>query len=177
MWLPDLAWASTVMGVTEEDLNLAGGEEQRQQQKQGDKLKGEDEQQQQELQQKQQQQHDQQEKQQQQQEEKADSSKQQVTWRRLHAMGPRRLLDQQMTLGLLASLSTTQWALQYEVDAAVCGELPVLAVPSFSQPQPYPLLIMQPAPAAGGGGVLLHLWLDEAEVTFMEEAVAAQGGI
>jgi len=31
-----------------------------------------------------------------------------VTWRRLHAMGPTALLKQQMELGLLASLSTTQ---------------------------------------------------------------------
>jgi hypothetical protein len=31
-----------------------------------------------------------------------------VTWRRLHAMGPSALLQQQMELGLLASLSTTQ---------------------------------------------------------------------
>jgi hypothetical protein len=31
-----------------------------------------------------------------------------VTWRRLHAMGPTALLQQQMELGLLASLSTTQ---------------------------------------------------------------------
>jgi hypothetical protein len=31
-----------------------------------------------------------------------------VTWRRLHAMGPSRLLGQQLRLGLLASVSTTQ---------------------------------------------------------------------
>lgn len=31
-----------------------------------------------------------------------------ITWRRLHAMGPSALLEQQMQLGLLASLSTTQ---------------------------------------------------------------------
>jgi hypothetical protein len=111
-----------------------------------------------------------------QQEQQSQPPRRQVTWCRLHAMGPRHLLQQHMALGLLASLSTTQWALQYEADAAVCGALPLLSVPSFSQPQPYPLLLMQPAPAAFGGGVMLQLWLDQSEVGAMEQAVAAQGG-
>lgn len=82
-----------------------------------------------------------------------------------------------MALGLLASLSTTQWPLHYAADAALAGQQPVLAVPSFSQPQPYPLLLMQQAPGALGGGVLVHVWVDGQEVTLMQQAVAAQGGL
>lgn len=102
---------------------------------------------------------------------------QQVTWRRLHAMGPRCLLQQQMQLGLLASLSTSQWPLDYAADASFAGQLPLLAVPSFSQPQPYPLLLMQQAPPGMGGGLLLHVWLDAAEVPLLQQAVANKGGL
>jgi hypothetical protein len=175
LWLPDLAWASGIMGFTDAALTSNDcSQSQQQQQKQ-------------------------QQKQQQQQEERNGSAdtqppvataaaepaaadveqqqQQQVTWRRVHAMGPRRLLQQQMQLGLLASLSTTQWSLDYAVDANMAGQLPLLAVPSFSQPQPYPLLLMQQAPQLLGGGVLLHVWLDAAEVPLLQQAVSAQGGL
>jgi hypothetical protein len=106
-----------------------------------------------------------------------EGQQQQVTWRRLHAMGPRQLLQQQMQLGLLASLSTTQWPLDYAADADFAGQLPLLAVPSCSQPQPYPLLLMQQAPTGCGGGMLLHVWLDGDEVPLLQEAVAVFGGL
>jgi hypothetical protein len=102
---------------------------------------------------------------------------QRVTWHRLHAMGSRKLLQQQMQLGLLASLSTTQWLLDYAADAYFAGQMPLMAVPSFSQPQPYPLLLMQQAPQGSGGGMLLHVWLDAGEVELLQQAVAASGGL
>jgi hypothetical protein len=102
---------------------------------------------------------------------------QRVTWRRLHGMGPRKLLQQQMQLGLLASLSTTQWPLDYAADACFAGQLPLMAVPSFSQPQPFPLLLLQQAPPGCGGGLLLHVWLDAGEVALLQQAVAEHGGL
>ena len=114
---------------------------------------------------------------QQQHEAAAAKQQQQVTWRRLHAMGPRNLLPQQIELGLLPSLSTTQWPLEFEAETSMAGQTPIMAVPSFSQPQPYPLVLMQQATAAAGGGVVVHVWLDGSEVGLIKDAVAAQGGI
>ncbi|WIA17769.1 hypothetical protein OEZ85_009282 [Tetradesmus obliquus] len=168
LWLPDLSWASSVMGISHAALTGDECNQQQQQPQQAEDLSGalppssagaaaaaaaaahEGKQQQQQ---------------------------QQVTWRRLHAMGPRCLLQQQMQLGLLASLSTTQWPLDYAADASFAGQLPLLAVPSFSQPQPYPLLLMQQGPPGMGGGLLLHVWLDAAEVPLLQQAVAARGGL
>jgi hypothetical protein len=163
LWLPDLSWASGIMGITHAALTGDECSQQQQQQQQGEaqgvataqlsaaaagpRAASEGEQ------------------------------RQQVTWRRLHAMGPRCLLQQQMQLGLLASLSTTQWPLDYSIDANMAGQLPLLAVPSFSQPQPYPLLLMQQAPPGLGGGMLLHVWLDGDEAPLLQQAVAARGGL
>jgi hypothetical protein len=108
---------------------------------------------------------------------KQQQQQQRVTWRRLHGMGPRKLLQQQMQLGLLASLSTTQWPLDYAADACFAGQLPLMAVPSFSQPQPFPLLLLQQAPPGCGGGLLLHVWLDAGEVALLQQAVAEHGGL
>lgn len=101
----------------------------------------------------------------------------QVTWSRLHAMGPHQLLPQQMELGLLPSLSTTQWPLDFAVDTCMAGFQPVYAVPAFSHPQPYPLALMQQAPNAAGGGVMVHVFMDDVEAAAMEQAMLAQGGI
>ncbi|KAF8055398.1 IFT57 [Scenedesmus sp. PABB004] len=96
-----------------------------------------------------------------------------VTWRRLHAMGPRRLLERQVALGCLPSLTTTQWPLNYAADAALAGQLPLAALPGFSSPGPFPLLLSQPAPPALGGGVLLHLVVDADEAAPLAAALAA----
>lgn len=78
-----------------------------------------------------------------------------------------------------AAISTClcRWPLDYAKDAAFAGQVPCLAVPSFSQPQPYPLVIMQQATPAQGGGWMVHIFLDAAEVLAMQQAVAAQGGL
>lgn len=163
-WLPDLAWASKVLGLSAAQLQAgekhvasaaADARQLDQSTANADLLDQADsicEQQQQQM-------------------------KQQVTWRRLHAMGPSRLLLQQMQLGLLPSLSTTQWPLDFAVDACMYGSLPVYAEPAFSQPQPYPLVLMQHAPVAAGGGVMLHLFLDDVDVCGMQQQLLLQGGI
>ena len=73
-----------------------------------------------------------------------------VTWRRLHAMGPRHLLEHQVALGALPSITATQWPIDYGADATFNGVSPVLVVPGFSSPQPYPMLLLQQAPPAWG---------------------------
>lgn len=104
-------------------------------------------------------------------------AKKAITWRRLHAMGPSTLLPKQMDLGLLPSLSTTQWPLDVDQHTCMAGLLPVVAVPGFSQPQPYPLVLLQQATAAAGGGVMVHVFLDTAEANALQQAIQAQGGI
>lgn len=86
-------------------------------------------------------------------------------------MGPRELLEQQRQLGLLPSLSCTQWPLDVAADAALGDQVPLLVAPSFSQPQPYPLVLQQPAPPAMGGGVLVHLCLDPEEADLFVQKV------
>lgn len=71
----------------------------------------------------------------------------------------------------------TRWPLDYAEDAAFAGVLPCMSFPSFSQPQPYPLVLMQQATPAQGGGWMVHLFLDAAEAPAMQDAVAAQGGL
>jgi hypothetical protein len=78
-------------------------------------------------------------------------------------MGPRHLLEHQVALGALPSITATQWPIDYGADATFNGVSPVLVVPGFSSPQPYPLLLMQQAPPAWGGGLLLYVWVDAAE--------------
>lgn len=72
---------------------------------------------------------------------------------------------------------TLRWPLRFQEDAAFVGQLPSLSVPSFSQPQPYPLVLMQQATLAQGGGWMVHLFLDACEAPAMQAAVEMQGGI
>jgi hypothetical protein len=78
---------------------------------------------------------------------------------------------------VLLSAAPARWPLDYASDAAFAGVLPCMSVPSFSQPQPYPLVLMQQATPAQGGGWMVHLFLDAAEAPAMQDAVAAQGGL
>jgi hypothetical protein len=70
-----------------------------------------------------------------------------------------------------------RWPLDLTVDTNFAGQVPCVAVPSFSQPQPYPLVLLQQATAAQDGGWMVHVFLDPAEADDMQQAVAAQGGL
>ena len=70
-----------------------------------------------------------------------------------------------------------RWPVRFQEDVAFAGQLPSLSVPSFSQPQPYPLVLMQQATPAQGGGWMVHLFLDACEAPAMQAAVDIQGGI
>lgn len=84
-------------------------------------------------------------------------------------------------------LKQHRWPLDYATDASFAGQLPLLSVPAFSQPQPYPLVLLQQAtPAQGGnggggggsgGGWMVHMFLDASEVAGMRAALAEQGGL
>lgn len=70
-----------------------------------------------------------------------------------------------------------RWPLDLETHTNFAGLVPCITVPSFSQPQPYPLVLMQQATAAQGGGWMVHLFLDPAEADDMQQAITAQGGL
>lgn len=86
-------------------------------------------------------------------------------------MGPRSHLEQQMLLGCIPALSTTQWSFDEAEDACMGGQVPLLCVPAFSQPQPYPLVLSTKAPQRLGGGVMLHLFLDRMEAEAMQRTL------
>eukprot|EP00775_Hariotina_reticulata_P008505 gene8505-8687_t len=71
------------------------------------------------------------------------------------------------------ALRTAKWPLDVAADAALGGHMPLLVAPSFSQPQPYPLVLQQSAPSAMGGGVLVCVWLDPAEADLFLLAMSA----
>lgn len=65
----------------------------------------------------------------------------------------------------------SQCSLDYAADADFGGQLPVAAVPTFGR-MIIPIAHSQPAPAAAGGGVLLHLWLPEDQARELAAAAA-----
>jgi hypothetical protein len=71
-----------------------------------------------------------------------------------------------------------RWPLHFQRDACFAGQLPCAAAPSFSQPQPYPLvLLQQAAPAQGCGAWMVRVWLDAGDADALRQAVEAQGGL
>lgn len=80
-------------------------------------------------------------------------------------------------VAVLGVILITRWPLDYAADTSFGGQLPRLSVPSFSQPQPYPLVLMQQATPAQGGGWMVHVFLDAAEAPAMQQALEAQHGV
>lgn len=66
-----------------------------------------------------------------------------------------------------------QLQLDYSDDVYFGGQLPVGAVCSFGAPL-IPLVAVQPAPPAAGGGTFLYLWLRPDEARELEAALKAE---